>query len=64
MTLTQLLAGVAVVLAIEGLLYAIAPEAMRRAITMMASQPADRLRLGGLVAAALGIGAAWLLAGG
>jgi hypothetical protein len=64
MTLVQLLAGAAVVLAIEGLLYAVAPGAMRRAIAVLAGLPEDQLRLGGLVAAAIGVGAAWLLAGG
>jgi uncharacterized protein YjeT (DUF2065 family) len=63
MTLLQLLAGAAVVLAIEGLLYAVAPGAMRRAIGALAGLPEDQLRLGGLVAAVIGIGAAWLLAG-
>jgi uncharacterized protein YjeT (DUF2065 family) len=60
MTLMQVLAGAAVALASEGLLYAVAPGA----ITILASLPTEQLRLGGLVAASLGIGAAWLLAGG
>jgi uncharacterized protein YjeT (DUF2065 family) len=64
MTLVQLLAGAAVVLAIEGLLYAVAPGAMRRAIAVLAGLPEDQLRMGGLVAAVIGVGAAWLLAGG
>ncbi|WP_237217557.1 DUF2065 domain-containing protein [Falsiroseomonas oryziterrae] len=63
MGLEQLLAGVAVVLALEGLLYATAPGAMRRALGELLAQPDDRLRIGGLAAAALGIGAAWLLIG-
>jgi uncharacterized protein YjeT (DUF2065 family) len=58
----EVLAGVAVVLAIEGLLYAVAPGAMRRVIGTLAALPEDRLRLGGLIAAGLGIGLAWLLA--
>jgi uncharacterized protein YjeT (DUF2065 family) len=61
MGLREVLAGVAVVLAVEGLLHAVAPGAMRRMIAALAMLPEDRLRLGGLVAAGLGIGTAWLL---
>ncbi|MBR0659953.1 DUF2065 family protein [Neoroseomonas oryzicola] len=61
MTLINLLQGVAVVLALEGLLYAVAPGAMRRALRSLAEAPEQRLRVGGLVAAMLGIGLAWLL---
>ena len=61
MTANTLLMGVAVALALEGLVYAVAPTAMQRALTSLAAAPADRLRLGGLVAAAIGIGLAWVL---
>jgi uncharacterized protein YjeT (DUF2065 family) len=61
MGLAEVLAGVAVVLAVEGLLYAVAPGAMRRAIASLAALPDDRLRIGGLAAAGLGIALAWLL---
>lgn len=63
MTLAHLPAGVAVVLAVEGLLYAVAPAAMRRAISSLATLSDGRLRAGGLVVAALATGVAWLLAG-
>ncbi|WP_338150928.1 DUF2065 domain-containing protein [Neoroseomonas soli] len=63
MTLTSLLQGVAVVLALEGIVYAVAPEAMRRALVVLITAPESRLRAGGLVAAALGVGLAWLLDG-
>lgn len=61
MSFTALLQGVAVVLAIEGLVYAIAPGLMRRALASLAEAPEARLRIGGLIAATLGIGLAWLL---
>ena len=61
MGLREVLAGAAVVLAVEGLFYAVAPGAMRRMIAALAALPEERLRLGGLVAAGLGIGTAWLL---
>ena len=61
MSFTALLQGGAVVLAIEGLVYAIAPGLMRRALASLAEAPEARLRVGGLIAATLGIGLAWLL---
>lgn len=61
MSFWQVLAGIAVVLAVEGLLYAIAPAAMRRAVAALAEQPEARLRAGGLVAAVLGVALAWVL---
>ncbi|MFO0200615.1 MAG: DUF2065 domain-containing protein [Alphaproteobacteria bacterium] len=61
MSFTTLLQGIAVVLALEGLAYAIAPAFMRRVLASLAETPEARLRLGGLIAAAGGIGLAWLL---
>jgi uncharacterized protein YjeT (DUF2065 family) len=53
--------GIAVVLALEGLAYAIAPGFMRRMLASLAETPEARLRIGGLIAAVGGIGLAWLL---
>lgn len=61
MTAHTLLMGVAVALALEGLVYAVAPTAMQRALASLAAAPAERLRLGGLAAAAIGIALAWVL---
>jgi uncharacterized protein YjeT (DUF2065 family) len=61
MRLDQVLAGLAVVLAIEGLLYATMPGAMRRLVAALAEQPESRLRGAGLVAAVVGVVVAWLL---
>ncbi|MGG5810359.1 DUF2065 family protein [Falsiroseomonas sp. CW058] len=60
----EVLAGVAVVLAVEGLLYAVAPAAMRKALALLLGQPDDRLRVGGLAAAAIGVAVAWALVRG
>jgi uncharacterized protein YjeT (DUF2065 family) len=62
-TFTGLLQGVAVVLALEGIAYAVAPEAMRRGLVMLIQASEQRLRLGGLIAALLGVAIAWLLNG-
>lgn len=64
MTFEHLLAGLAVAVAIEGLVYALFPGFMRRVLATLALAPEERLRAGGLVAACLGVGIAWLLAGG
>ncbi|MDQ1079863.1 DUF2065 domain-containing protein [Pseudoroseomonas cervicalis] len=63
MTLTQLLAGLAVAMALEGLLYAAFPGAMQRAVTRLATLPPDRLRWTGLAAAVAGVAVASWLAG-
>jgi uncharacterized protein YjeT (DUF2065 family) len=62
-TFTGLLQGVAVVLALEGIAYALAPEAMRRGLVVLIQASEQRLRIGGLVAAVLGVAIAWLLNG-
>ena len=61
MTATTLLMGIAVALALEGLVYALAPKAMQRALASLATAPPERLRIGGLAAAAIGIALAWAL---
>ncbi|MCQ4158316.1 DUF2065 domain-containing protein [Roseomonas sp. GC11] len=63
MSLTQLLAGVGVVLALEGLLYAVFPGAMQRAVANLALLPPERLRWTGLAAAVAGVALATLLVG-
>ncbi|BDG71156.1 hypothetical protein Rmf_10850 [Roseomonas fluvialis] len=63
MTFTGLLQGVAVVLALEGIAYALAPEAMRRGLVVLIQASEQRLRIGGLVAALVGVSVAWLLNG-
>ncbi|NKE48353.1 DUF2065 domain-containing protein [Roseomonas frigidaquae] len=59
----HVLAGVAVVLALEGLCYAAFPGAMKATLARLASLPEQRLRQGGLVAAAIGVAAAWIIVG-
>lgn len=61
MTVAGLLQGVAVVLALEGIAYAIAPQVMRRALAAMAAAQDQVLRTAGLCVAVLGVVVAWLL---
>jgi hypothetical protein len=51
----------ALVLVIEGILYSLFPEGMKRMVAHVAVLPASALRLTGLVAACLGVGAVWLI---
>ncbi len=57
------LLAVGLVLALEGALYALFPDGMRRALAMAVSLPPDQLRIAGLVAALLGVGIVWLIRG-
>lgn len=59
----DLLTALALLLVIEGLLYAAFPDGMRRVLEQMMTVPAHMLRSGGLVAAVVGIGCLWLLRG-
>jgi len=53
---TALILALGLALLIEGLLYGLFPEQMRRLIAMLLEQPAEALRYGGLLMAALGVG--------
>lgn len=57
------LLAVGLVLALEGALYALFPQAMRKALAMAAALPPDQLRIAGLAAACLGVGIVWLVRG-
>ncbi len=54
------LKAVGLALALEGALYAIFPSAMKRAMTLVLSQPAEQLRYAGLAGATLGVGLVWV----
>jgi hypothetical protein len=53
--------SLALVLVIEGVLYALAPEGMRRVAARAAAAPSQTLRGAGLAAAGLGVMLVWLL---
>ncbi len=57
----ELLTALCLVLVIEGLLYALFPDAMRRAMAQVLALPASTLRTAGLAAASLGVALLWLL---
>ena len=57
------LTAVALVLVIEGGLYALFPEGMRRMMIQMQEIPESRLRAMGVIGAVIGVVAVWLLRG-
>jgi uncharacterized protein len=59
--LRDLGSAVALVLVIEGILYALFPEAMKRAAARTLAVPPQTLRLVGLGAACAGVAIVWLV---
>jgi len=61
--MTDFLTALALVLVIEGLFLAIVPHRLKQILAMLETVPPESLRVGGLVAAALGVFLVWLLRG-
>jgi uncharacterized protein YjeT (DUF2065 family) len=59
----DLATALGLVLVLEGLLWAVSPNAMKRAAALALALANEQLRLGGLVAAAVGVLLVWLLRG-
>lgn len=60
---SDLVAALALVLVIEGALYALFPDTMKRAVLSIADMPGAMLRNAGLTAAAVGVAIVWLVRG-
>ena len=60
---SDLITALALVLVIEGALYALFPDAMKRIVLRIADMPAATLRHVGLVAATVGVAFVWLIRG-
>ncbi|HBQ23149.1 MAG TPA: DUF2065 domain-containing protein [Alphaproteobacteria bacterium] len=61
--MTDLLVGIALVFVVEGLLYALFPQAALNLAERMRSLPQEQLRIAGLMSAILGLGLVWLIRG-
>jgi uncharacterized protein YjeT (DUF2065 family) len=61
--MSDLVTALALVLVIEGTLWALFPEAMKRAAAHAALLASGPLRLGGLVTVVVGVGLVWLIRG-
>ncbi len=61
--MTDLLTALALAVAIEGALYALFPDAMKKMMLHVLAQPISQLRTVGLVAAVAGVSVVWLVRG-
>ena len=57
----ELIVAVALILVLEGGLYALFPDGMRKMALQIERVPASTLRTAGLLAATIGVGIIWLL---
>lgn len=55
------LIGFALILVVEGLIYAIAPEGMRKLLLRMVEMPASTLRTAGLFSTVIGLALLWVV---
>ncbi len=55
------LTAVALAIAIEGAAYALFPDAMKRMMARVLTQPTTMLRTAGLIAAAVGVAVVWAI---
>lgn len=58
--MNELATALALVLVVEGMIYALFPETMKRLMAQMMGQPASAMRIAGLIVAAVGIGLVWV----
>lgn len=61
--MSDFVAALGLVLVIEGILYALAPNWMRRLAKEAMRTPDESLRVGGLVAVGLGVAVVWAVRG-
>ncbi len=61
--MADLLTALALAMAIEGALYALFPDAMKKAMEHLLAQPRGTLRAAGAAAAVVGVGIVWLVRG-
>lgn len=61
--MNEALTAVGLILALEGALYALFPEAMKRTAAQVLRTPGDTLRLLGVVCASIGVALVWLARG-
>jgi len=61
--MSALVTALGLALAIEGILYALFPDAMRKMMAQLLSQPPTVVRTSGLLVAAVGVVIVWLVRG-
>jgi uncharacterized protein YjeT (DUF2065 family) len=58
--MSELATALGLVLVIEGLLYAVAPQRLKHMMSLAQSMTDDQMRTGGMIAIALGVGIVWI----
>ena len=61
--MNDFLAAIGLAIAIEGVLYALFPEGMKRMLAQVLAQSEGQTRTAGLFAAIMGVGLVWLIRG-
>lgn len=61
--MTDFVVAIGLAIAIEGVLYALFPDGMKRMMARVLEQPAQNIRIAGLVAGVVGVGIVWLIRG-
>jgi uncharacterized protein len=59
--MSDLATALALAIAIEGILYALFPDGMKRMMASVFEMPSGQLRTAGLLAAVLGVGLVWMI---
>jgi hypothetical protein len=59
--MTEVVTAIGMVLVLEGALYALFPELMRRMAQQATQTPGDTLRVAGLISAVVGVAVVWLV---
>ena len=61
--MSEVIAALGLVLVLEGVLYALFPEFMKRLARQAIETPGDTLRVAGVISAAIGVAVVWLVRG-
>ncbi len=61
--MSEIATALGLVLALEGALYALFPDLMKRVALRVTESPGDTLRVAGVVSAAIGVALVWLVRG-
>ena len=59
--MSDLATALALAIAIEGILYALFPDGMKRMMASAFDMPSSNIRAAGLVAAVIGVGLIWMI---
>ena len=61
--MTDFMVAIGLAIAIEGILYALFPDGMKRMMASVFEMPSQQLRTAGLMAALMGVGLVWMIRG-